>query len=107
VYEAVWRNLERLALLEAGEPVRQVKHGEHVRQLILALSQMSPAFVVHRDECMAFGKAAAASNASSLPIVMWKRPRGSAAPVNSTTTLGEKRWATSVVPSNHSVSPVT
>jgi hypothetical protein len=50
VYEAVWRNLERLALLEAGEPVRQVKHGEHVRQLILALSQMSPAFVVHRDE---------------------------------------------------------
>src|SRR5262245_34977801 len=44
------RNLERLALLEAGEPVRQVEHGEHVGQLILALSQMRPPFIVYREE---------------------------------------------------------
>jgi hypothetical protein len=58
---------------------------------------MSPTLLC-TETSIAFEKAAAASNASSLPMVIWKRPRGSAAPVNSTTILGENRWATSAVP---------
>ena len=53
------------------------------------------------------GKAWAASRASLLSIVMRNRPRGSAAPVNSITTFGANREATSATPSYHTVSPVT
>src|SRR5262245_42366172 len=44
------RERQRLAFLKAGKTILQVERVEHVGQLILALSQMSPTFVVHRDE---------------------------------------------------------
>ncbi len=94
---AAFANQPGLAPLQRGEAPARAERGEVVLELGLGLLEMHPAFVVDGDQpCL--GKRLRRLERILAAIVMRKRPRGSAAPVNSTTMRGEQRRATSAVP---------